>query len=273
MIQHLNRAAHKPRLKQFWVWAVIFSALSVIFLGSMLLSARRPAGPLPIERPIYNLDAITPHDIPADDWRLLLVNADNPLPADYEITLTRLANGLEVEVRCYPDLQAMMDACRAEGLSPVICSAYRSYDKQQSLFLNKVADYIEQGYSEAMAEQEAAQVVAIPGYSEHQSGLALDIVDFNNQNLDESQQQTQVQQWLMAHSWEYGFVMRYPLDKSEITGIIYEPWHYRYVGQEAARIMYEQNLCLEEYIALLKEEKVLDKKPAATLMGAAGCFY
>lgn len=252
----MNTLTHKYRLKRHWFWAVICSALAVIFFSSLLFTAKPAARHIKNSNEIYNLSSQTDSTIRADDWRLRLVNRDNPLPSDYTIILTKLANGLEVDERCYPDLQAMMDACRAEGLSPVICSAYRSYDKQQYLFQNKFDDYIDQGYSESIARQEIAQVVAIPGCSEHQLGLAMDIVDFYNQNLDESQEQTDVQQWLMAHSWEYGFVMRYPLNKSTFTGIIYEPWHYRYVGQEAAQIIYEQNLCLEEYLALLKAQEI-----------------
>lgn len=135
---------------------------------------------------------------------------------------------------------------RAYGLSPVICSAYRSWEKQNELFSNRVSSFISQGYSRTEAEKEAGKVVAVPGTSEHQTGLALDIVDINNQHLDESQEQTPVQQWLMENSWKYGFILRYPNDKSDITGIIYEPWHYRYVGKKAAKEIYEQGICLEE---------------------------
>ena len=106
-----------------------------------------------------------------------------------------------------------------------------------------------QGYSREAAEAEAGKVVAVPGTSEHQLGLALDIVDLNNQNLDTSQEDTPVQKWLIEHSWEYGFILRYPNDKSEITGIIYEPWHYRYVGRDAAREIHERGVCLEEYLS------------------------
>ena len=91
-------------------------------------------------------------------------------------------------------------------------------------------------------------VVALPGTSEHQTGLALDIVDAGYQELDEAQENTPVQQWLMRNSWRYGFILRYPTGKSNITGIIYEPWHYRYVGRDAARAIYESGLCLEEYL-------------------------
>lgn len=184
-----------------------------------------------------------------DDWMLTLVNPWTPLPEDYACTLTQLSNGHSVDERCYPDLQAMMDACRAAGLKPVICSAYRSREKQEELFQNKVDRLIAQGYSQESAKTEAARSVALPGTSEHQLGLAVDIVDLSNQNLDSTQEATAVQQWLMAHSWEYGFILRYPSDKSELTGIIYEPWHYRYVGKDTAAEIYRQGVCLEEYLA------------------------
>ena len=183
-----------------------------------------------------------------DDWRLLLVNPWNSLPEDYEVTLKQLDGGHAVDERCYEDLQAMMDACREEGLSPIICSSYRTQRKQESLFQNKIDRLMKQGYSQEEATVEAGKVVAVPGTSEHQLGLALDIVDAGHQVLDSSQEDTAVQQWLMAHSWEYGFILRYPSDKSDITGIIYEPWHYRYIGREAAAEVYEQGVCLEEYL-------------------------
>ena len=183
-----------------------------------------------------------------DSWNLILVNPWNSLPADYTLSLTELKNGLSVDSRCYPDLQAMMDACRADGLSPVICSAYRTQEYQEKLFQNKVSRLIAQGYSEADATVEAGKSVAVPGTSEHQLGLAVDIVDINNQHLDESQESTAVQKWLMEHCWEYGFILRYPNEKSEITGIIYEPWHYRYVGHEDAEQIHSLGVCLEEYL-------------------------
>ena len=91
-------------------------------------------------------------------------------------------------------------------------------------------------------------VVALPGTSEHQLGLALDLVDESYQNLDEGQENTKVQKWLMQNSWRYGFILRYPNDKSSVTGIIYEPWHYRYLGRDMARDVYESGLCLEEFL-------------------------
>ena len=185
----------------------------------------------------------------SDDWRLRLVNRWNPIPADFTAPkLTQLINGQAVDERCYPDLQEMMDACRAAGLQPLICSSYRTGQTQAELYENKVQGLIAAGYDEKTARAEASSVVAVPGTSEHQLGLAVDIVDMNNQNLDKSQENTPVQKWLMEHSWEYGWILRYPGDKSDITGIIYEPWHYRYVGKDAAREIHALGVCLEEYL-------------------------
>lgn len=181
-------------------------------------------------------------------WNLILVNKWNLLPEGHDPTLAQLVNGQSIDERAYPDLQDMMDDCRSEGLQPLICSSYRTMEKQIRLFKNKVSEYLSQGYSQEKAEEAAGELVAIPGTSEHQLGLALDIVDVSNQLLDESQENTPVQKWLMQNSWKYGFILRYPNDKSEITGISYEPWHYRYVGKEAAKEIYESGICLEEYL-------------------------
>ena len=146
----------------------------------------------------------------------------------------------------------MMDECRAAGLEPLICSSYRTYEKQEELFRKKVRALLEEGYSRDAADAEAARWVAPPGASEHETGLAVDIVDAGYQMLDRQQEGTPVQQWLMTHCAEYGFILRYPTDKSDLTGIGYESWHYRYVGAEAAEAMAEQGLCLEEYLSSVR---------------------
>lgn len=184
-----------------------------------------------------------------EDWQLLLVNAWHKLPEDYHVERKTLANGLQVDARIYDDLNAMLTDCREAGLEPIVCSAYRTEDTQTRLYRNKVSRLLSAGWSRDTVEQEAARWVAPPGTSEHQTGLALDIVSADYQLLDEQQAQTPEQQWLMAHCWEYGFVLRYPTDKCAVTGIGYEPWHYRYVGKEAAREMQQKGLCLEEYLA------------------------
>ena len=184
-----------------------------------------------------------------DSWELLLVNADHPLPEDFQTPeLTALRGGHAIDSRAYPALQQMMDDCRAAGLEPTICSSYRTRDKQEELFEKKLDTLLQQGYSPEEAESESARWVARPGTSEHETALAVDIVDKEYQILDQQQEQTPVQQWLMTHCAEYGFILRYPTDKSDLTGIGYEPWHYRYVGEDAAKAIMEQGICLEEYL-------------------------
>lgn len=184
-----------------------------------------------------------------DTWELLLVNAEHPLPEDFQVPeLTALRGEHAIDSRAYPALQQMMDDCRAAGLEPTICSSYRTRDKQEELFEKKLDTLLQQGYSPEEAEREAARWVACPGTSEHETALAVDIVDAAYQILDQQQEQTPVQQWLMTHCAEYGFILRYSTDKSDLTGIGYEPWHYRYVGTEAAEAITEQHLCLEEYL-------------------------
>lgn len=162
--------------------------------------------------------------------------------------LVTLPNGLEIDKRCYDALMDMIDGCYDAGLTPVICSAYRTQDFQQTLHDNKVSEWMEQGYSREEAREKAGHQVAVPGTSEHQLGLAVDIVDVNYQLLDTNQENTAVQKWLLENSWRYGFILRYPTGQTDVTGIVYEPWHYRYVGKEYAQDIHEKGLCLEQYL-------------------------
>ena len=187
--------------------------------------------------------------VPPDGWQLLLVNPKNSLPEGFSVTLKPLKDGNAVDERCYNDLLNMMEDSRAAGLQPLICSSYRTQAKQQQLFDSQVGKLTSQGYSSKAATDLAAQSVAAPGTSEHQTGLAVDIVDAHYPVLDTAQADTATQQWLINNSWKYGFILRYPADKTHITGIQYEPWHYRYVGRAAAKEIHEQGLCLEEYVA------------------------
>ena len=183
-----------------------------------------------------------------DEAELLsLVNPWNSIDADYVPRLDSLSDGTQVDHRCIESLRALLTACREAGNAPYICSAYRSFDIQTKLFENKMSRVMAEGYSQAEAEDIAAREVARPGTSEHQLGLAVDIIDSSYTALDEGQASTDTQVWLMENSWRYGFILRYPEDKSDITGIIYEPWHYRYVGDYAAEI-YKSGLCLEEWL-------------------------
>lgn len=205
------------------------------------------APPLPTPTPIPSPDRPATAE---GDWALVLVNGDHPLPESFTVPgLTQLRNGHAIDQRAYPALQAMMDGCRAAGLSPLICSSYRTQETQARLFQQEVERWLAKGYIREEAEAQAARWVARPGASEHQTGLAVDIVDAGYQVLDQGQENTAVQRWLMEHCAEYGFILRYPTDKSELTGVGYEPWHYRYVGEAAAREIMGGGLCLEEYFS------------------------
>lgn len=176
------------------------------------------------------------------EWNLIVVNRWNPIPENYSVELTVLSNGQKVDSRIYPHLQEMFDAARAEGIYPIVREGYRTEEEQQEILDDKIQAYINEGYSQWRAERNAKEWVALPGTSEHQLGIAVDI------NADKSKcTNDDVYAWLAENAYKYGFILRYPLDKQEITGTSYEPWHYRYVGVEAAQEIYEQGICLEEY--------------------------
>ena len=248
----LRRRRKRPR------FLLLFLAGWIFFAAGFQLDRVKAEGSAPPEEtdplPVRTIPepVLASGNAGGEDWRLLLVNAENPLPEDFAIPeLTRLRGGHAVDSRAYPELQRMMDDCRAEGLEPTICSSYRSWEKQAELFENKARSCLDQAADRQEAESLAAEWVSRPGTSEHQAGLALDIVDKSYQLLDEGQEDTAVQKWLMAHCAEYGFILRYPTDKGDFTGVGYEPWHYRYVGAEAAREIMSRGICLEEYLSVV----------------------
>lgn len=184
-------------------------------------------------------------------WNLVLVNSTHFMEEDYVPQLAEIENNYYFDARAVEYLQQMLADGREEGLDFWICSAYRTMEKQTSLYENKVQRLMAEGLSYSEACEEARTVVAYPGTSEHQLGLAVDIVAKNYQQLDEKQADTKEAKWLKENCWKYGFILRYPLDKTEETGIIFEPWHYRYVGVDAAKEIMEQGICLEEYLGIL----------------------
>lgn len=180
--------------------------------------------------------------------RLMLVNSRNPLPEDVIPQLVDIGDGMQMDERAAGALANMLRDCRKTGIMPVPISGYRTQEYQQGLFDNKLQRVIATGLSGEDAVQEAAKSVALPGTSEHQLGLSMDILDVDNPDLDNSQEWTPTQQWLMKHCYEYGFILRYPNGTSELTGIIYEPWHYRYVGRAVAEEITSLGITLEEYV-------------------------
>ena len=190
------------------------------------------------------------HHMASEDhgWNLILVNRENYIPADYEVQLTELSNGKKVDSRIYPELQEMFNAARAQGYGLFVREGYRTQEEQQQLMDEKIEAYENEGKSKSEAKKLAEQWVAIPGTSEHQLGIAVDIINADTTKSSRDD----VYNWLEENAHRYGFIKRYPSNKTDITGVINEPWHYRYVGKEAASEIYSQGICLEEYIETLE---------------------
>ena len=169
-------------------------------------------------------------------WNLLLVNPWKAMPDDFEVETAEVEDGYVVDERICDALKEMLADCRAAGYSPQIISSFRTRETQQYL------------YDHTANKDDTA----IPGHSEHECGLAADIIDSGSAGwsdpLIDKQEDMPAQKWLMEHCQDYGFILRYPKDKEDITGIIYEPWHYRYVGKEHAKEIMEKGISLEEYI-------------------------
>ncbi len=183
------------------------------------------------------------------DWQLTLVNPWNTLHTSYQINVaevdSRFGAGKLFDARAVGDLNAMCEAALEDGVSLSVISAHRTYDYQQMLYNNEVAEYkaYHPGCSEDEALKGAATEVARPGTSEHNLGLA---VDFNS--VEQNFEDTEAFRWLNENCTEYGFILRYSTSTQDITGVIYEPWHYRYVGKENAKKIKASGLTLEEYV-------------------------
>lgn len=189
--------------------------------------------------------------VSAEDWSLLLVNNRHPIPENYEFTLGTIRGNLQCDERVIPPLLTMLQAAKEDNITLEVCSPYRTLDRQEYLFDRKIVRYMNKGMSYMDAYKLAARVVNVPGTSEHQIGLALDIYADSYKSLDEGFGETAAGKWLREHCAEYGFILRYPKGKEYITGIEYEPWHFRYVGKTAASEIMEQGLTLEEYLETL----------------------
>lgn len=174
---------------------------------------------------------------------VILCNRWNPVPDDYELNLVNMGN-FKLDASCYAAMKEMMDAGKAEGITIRLNSTYRSIEHQKSIWEERRVAYMGQGMTREEADEEVGRAVAIPGTSEHHTGLAADLAGTDKMFA-----------WLAENSWKYGFILRYPEDKVDITGIIYERWHFRYVGKELARDIFDSGLCMEEYFTQLEKEE------------------
>lgn len=178
-----------------------------------------------------------------EKWCLTLVNRWKPLKQPVVLQLVTLENGKQVDEKIYPYLQKMFNDMQSVGIYPTVASGYRTWEDQQRIYNEKYREYKAQGFTDEQAKKETENWVAVPGTSEHQLGLAIDI---NADGIHSTG--NEVYAWLKEHAHQYGFINRYPTDKTAITGVANEPWHYRYVGIKAAKEIYESGVCLEEYL-------------------------
>ncbi len=247
--------------------------IAVLFAGLMLLcgcnrgavdlkpnqsassEASQPANSSESQPPVSSSEVSTPSSSETaselDDWRLILVNFEHPLPDGWSVDLAMTRYGYEVDTRITDAVDELVTAASTDGVSLILCYGYRTIEQSRQLFEKQVNKQLALGLSQEDAVIEARRWVAPPGTSEHHTGLALDIVTPSHQVLNHAFANTDAGVWMAAHSWEYGFVIRYPEDKQDITGITYEPWHVRYVGKEHAAAMHESGECLEEYVSRL----------------------
>ena len=191
-----------------------------------------------------------------DSREVLLVNPWNYLDEGrYRPRLVSVGGGMKLDRSCAAACKSMLADCEAAGYEPELRCAYRSREEQEALFEQRLKELTDSGLGEDEAWEQAAETVSVPGTSEHELGLAVDIADRLQPQLDESQAQTGTQRWLMENAWRYGFILRYPEGARELTGVDYTPWHYRYVGKETARQIYTLGITLEEYTALFYKEE------------------
>ncbi|HCS73594.1 MAG TPA: D-Ala-D-Ala carboxypeptidase VanY [Clostridiales bacterium] len=254
-IQVIKPIARKRRFKRKLVMHKFLRFLLISFLIVMLVIVwRSAAGEQNSGVPKGGSESNMTENIPVnEDWRLRLVNSGHSLPADYPVQLEKVQGSHQVDERIAGHVTSMIQAAGDDGVDLLICSSYRSVGRQQELFDEEIDKYMTAGKSNDEAVAEAAMGVAVPGHSEHSTGLALDIVTPKYQMLDSGFEETDAFKWLDKNAHKYGFILRYPKGKTPITKIKYEPWHYRYVGQEHAPIIKEKNLTLEEYLEYLKD--------------------
>ena len=240
------------RQRQRWnaLWTVVTFFVALVAVGILIWGRIAPEERTELNEQITSLFHTEPKwetaapVVTQTPWYLVLVNSDNPIPENWEVDPVEVSGGQTVDSRIYDPLMEMFEAARSVNMDhfPNVESGYRSTEKQRRLWDQKLSEFLTEGYTEQEARDLTEKWVSIPGTSEHQLGLAVDI----------SGEVYDIYPWLQANSYKYGFVLRYPTDKTAVTGVAPEEWHYRYVGVEAATEMYEQGLCLEEYLEQLK---------------------
>lgn len=254
---------------------------TLLVLSSLLLSACSGTDRGSEEKPVEEQDQIEnqkdeeveeisaedkmlqslPENAHSKDWNLVLVNPWQALPEDFEPELVQVDNEQWIAERIESAWNNWKEAALEAGHRLFLASGYRTVERQENNFNNQLEAYLNEGMSEEEARNRTMDYLTEPGHSEHHTGLALDIVDEEwivaGNGLTTEYDTQASQQWMTETMADFGFILRYPEGKEEVTGIQYESWHFRYVGEENAQFMVEHDLVLEEYIEWLqlREEK------------------
>ena len=250
--------------RAFHLLIVLVGVVAVLYMALKLFSG--PGGeaqaekrePVPTHLPVTPqpsatpLPTPTPPNVDVNSWELRLIREEKPLGEDFvPESLTEIENGQKVDSRIAEPLKDLFGAARAAGYSVYFCSGYRDYATQHLIYFdNHVNIYMAQGMTEEEANAKAKLAVNYPGASEHQSGLCADVLESPDQDMEPYIGGSGLMLWLEEHCAKYGFVIRYPADKTDVTGVEYEPWHLRYVGTTAAEYIMEHHMCLEEFLAM-----------------------
>ena len=258
--------------------AILFLAIILLFVLAMMLS--RPKEEFPaatvVFPPAFSLsspqvpssDAPQPNSVPKPEGQFdeeeipILLRADRVLPPDYEVELASIGNGWQLQEDAAKAYLALEAAAAKDGvaLSPV--SAYRSHQKQTDNYNRALQQELSAGYSQEEAESRTQAFYAIPGTSEHEAGLAIDL-----NSLSQSFESTETYRWLKDNCVRFGFILRYEKDTTYITGIAFEPWHYRYVGTNHAKAITDAGITLDEYVWMLEEERGITHSQSASSRG------
>lgn len=244
-------------MKKEFIFIILLSALLITLVFFTTMPGRKRAEEkkntetsVSETTPIVTTTENKKPDINADNpWAFYIVSREYPLPEDFTVYPKKIQGDYEMDYRAANYFLDMKEAAAADGIELTVISAKRSRQYQQQLFNKEVESFIAKGMSDEEAFEAAREWVALPGESEHNSGLAVDL-----NNLDESFEESDAFKWLSEHAHEYGFILRYPKDKVEITGVGYEPWHYRFIGVYHATQIKEKGITLEEYYDEIRGE-------------------
>ena len=250
----------KTKKRNIWVgWVIVLVLAAEVLLAVLMGGRQKTAEAAARAAEEAAAEATAPPSpmtlgqllgVSAEDWNLKLVRSDSPLSPSYVPELAPVERQETFDARAAAALRLMLAEARADGYTVYLCSGYRSYETQNAIFQRHIRQYMDEGMTYEQAEAETLLAVNRPGGSEHQLGLAADILETQDQAMEPWIGGSGLMLWLEQHCAEYGFIVRYPDGKTDITGVEYEPWHLRYVGDCAPYIM-ENGLCLEEFLEML----------------------